>query len=245
MAPPQGVRETIEECEEDMGSEANTSATTKIKSNELLLLTLLHLLLSHIHMQPTDNNVLDDVVRCITFDGMELDREIDFGNIDGRNLDSSVVMHEEVLVSEVPNDHLVIESDTHVEVELVVDEARTEEQVVKQFNGDEQVEVQCDVEGIDNAYDTQYNGDSSEDVGMDDEEEVLAGEDVDVVNVDGFDSKTGCEDEVGFKRRKKLKELIRGMENRVLNDIARINTIGTKVNVAGLQLLKDLLLSEG
>nr|GFB49073.1 hypothetical protein [Tanacetum cinerariifolium] len=50
--------------------------------------------------------------------------------------------------------------------------------------------------------------------------EVLAGGDVDMVHVDGFDSETGCEDEVGFKRRKKLKELIRGMENRVLNDIA-------------------------
>ncbi|GJT46100.1 hypothetical protein Tco_0954815 [Tanacetum coccineum] len=140
-------------------------------------------------------------------------------------------MHEEVLVSEVPNDHLVIESDTHVEVELVVDEARIEEQVP---------DVEVNMFGINNNVPFDNIG-----ITIQLPKEVLAGEDVDVVNVDGFDSETGCEDEVGFKRRKKLKELIRGMENRVLNDITRINTAGTKVNVAGLQLLEDLLLSEG
>ncbi|GKB38179.1 RNA-directed DNA polymerase, eukaryota [Tanacetum coccineum] len=105
--PPQGVRATIEECEEYMGSHPSTSATKKNKSDELL---------------------------CITFDVMELDREEGFSDVEGSNLDNFGLSHdesfgvddldlninlnldlnvphhathEEVLVSEVPNDHVV------------------------------------------------------------------------------------------------------------------------------------------
>ncbi|GJV60394.1 hypothetical protein Tco_1466494, partial [Tanacetum coccineum] len=94
------------------------------------------------------------------------------------------------------------------------------EEVIEQGNCEEFVEhgsgqqVQYDVEGIDSAYDTQYYSDSSEDAD---------GEDVDVVNVDGFDSETDCEDEVGYQRRKKLKKLGRDMKNNVLSDTAGIN----------------------
>ncbi|GJU19068.1 ribonuclease H-like domain-containing protein [Tanacetum coccineum] len=105
--PPQGVRATIEECEEYMGSHPSTIATKKNKSDELL---------------------------CITFYVMELDREEGFGDVEGSNLDNFGLSHdesfgvddldlnvnlnldlnvphhathEEVLVSEVPNDHVV------------------------------------------------------------------------------------------------------------------------------------------
>nr|GEX97891.1 hypothetical protein [Tanacetum cinerariifolium] len=150
MAPPQGVRETIEECEEDMGSEANTSATKK-----------------------------KDVVRCITFNGMKLDQEAGFGSIEDARTDNedNVLVHEE---------NEIIEHDAEVNM----------------FGINNNVPF----DNIDITIQLPW--------------EVLAGGDVDMVHVDGFDSETGCEDEVGFKRRKKLKELIRGMENRVLNDIA-------------------------
>ncbi|GJS46008.1 hypothetical protein Tco_0596129 [Tanacetum coccineum] len=212
-ATPQRVREKIEECKEDI-------------------------------VQSTDNHVLGDIIRRITFDDMELDGEACFGNIEGRNLDSSGLIHDESFGVDDLDLNLDLNVDLNVPLLEIVQE------------------VQYDVDGIKSGYDTQYDGDySSEDAGTDDEndvmvdeeneiiehdvevnlfgitnnvpfdnigvtsllpKEVLEKEDVDVVNVDGFDSDEGCEDEVGFKRRKKLKELIRGMENRVLNGTARM-----------------------
>ncbi|GJS46010.1 hypothetical protein Tco_0596131 [Tanacetum coccineum] len=189
------------------------------------------------------------MIRHITFDAMELDGEACFGNIKGRNLDNSGMIHDESFRV----DDLDLNLDLNVDLNVPL---------LEMFEGSSVQEVQYDVDGIKSGYDIQYDGDySSEDAGTDDEndvmvdeeneiiehdvevnlfgitnnvpfdnigvtsllpKEVLEKEDVDVVNVDGFDSDEGCEDEVGFKRRKKLKEPIRGMENRVLNGTARM-----------------------
>ncbi|GJR16866.1 hypothetical protein Tco_0965393 [Tanacetum coccineum] len=98
----------------------------------------------------------------------------------------------EVPVSEVPNDHVVNESDTHVDVESAVVVGRTEEHVLEQGNGQEAVEetsgeqVDYDVDEIDSAYETQYNVESSEDASANDddllvdEENEITESDVDV-----------------------------------------------------------------
>ncbi|GKC47307.1 hypothetical protein Tco_1065029 [Tanacetum coccineum] len=177
-APPQGVRATIED----------------------------------IKCKQTINHVLDDVIRHISFDDMELDGEVGFGDVAGSSLDSSGLIHnesfgvddldlnlnlmldlnvpqnetqEEVLVYEVPNDHVVNESYTHVDIELEVDVCRIEEHIVLDVrvdevvhgSGEESVEqghgeefvkhdsgqqIQYDVDGIDSAYETQYSYESSE-----------------------------------------------------------------------------------
>nr|GEY62843.1 hypothetical protein [Tanacetum cinerariifolium] len=205
-----------------MGTEPSSSATKKYKIDKLLVLA------SHDSSTPSkDSEICDyvtptsiphgDLIRRITFDDMKIDGEAYFGNIEDRNLDS-------------------------------LDSCLSSVQ-----------EVQNDVHGIDSGYDTQYDGGySSEDVGTNDEDdlmvdeeneiiehdvevnmfgitnnvpfvnisvtsllpkEVLEKDDVDVVNVDGFDSDGGYENEVGFKKRKKLKEI----ESMVLN-----GTVGMK-----------------
>ncbi|GJS78332.1 putative ribonuclease H-like domain-containing protein [Tanacetum coccineum] len=90
-------------------------------------------------------------------------------------------------------------------------EARSEEPVecyvvelVEQGSGEEQDEKDPDVDvqliGMTNKVDFD-NIDITSLV----PDEILEGKDIDVVNVDGFDSEIGCEDELGYKIGKKLK----------------------------------------
>ncbi|GJW47872.1 hypothetical protein Tco_0079518 [Tanacetum coccineum] len=115
--------------------------------------------LGFILVQPTVNKVIDDVIKHISFDDMELDGEPCFGDVASSNLDNSSLSHdesfgfddldlelnlthdlnvpqtemqEEVPLSEVPNDHVVNKSDTHVDVEPVVHVGRIEEHFVEQ-----------------------------------------------------------------------------------------------------------------
>ncbi|GJT47892.1 hypothetical protein Tco_0974049 [Tanacetum coccineum] len=87
--------------------------------------------LSFISVQPTVNQVIDDVIRHISFDDMELDGDACFGDV--------ASTQEEDNVSEVPNDHVVNESNTHVDVEPGVDVVRTKERIVKHVRVDEVV----------------------------------------------------------------------------------------------------------
>nr|GEW30362.1 hypothetical protein [Tanacetum cinerariifolium] len=150
--------------------------------------------------------VIDDLMRQLSFDEIKFDGEADFGDVAGS-------------VFEVPNDHVVNESDTHVDAEPAFDVGRTEEhivehgnseEVVKQGNGEEAVEktsaeqVDYDVDVIDSAYETQYYVETSEDAVPDD---VLEGEDIDVVNADGFNSDTCYDDETSTYMRRRLNEL--------------------------------------
>ncbi|GKB28379.1 hypothetical protein Tco_0867780 [Tanacetum coccineum] len=71
--------------------------------------------------------------------------------------------------------------------------------------------------GIDNAYETEYDVQSSEDVGTDDDDD-----DVDVINVDGFDSDPGNDVEKNYRKRR-LAELRTKMEG-VINASGRLMT---------------------
>ncbi|GJT88969.1 hypothetical protein Tco_1070686 [Tanacetum coccineum] len=222
-----------------------------------------------ISVEPTVNEVIDNVIRHISFDDMKLDREAGFGDVAGSSIDNFGLSHddsfgvddldlnlnftldlnvpqtktqEEVVMSKVPNDHVVNESDTHVDVKPAGNVGRTEEhgngeEFVEHRSGEEAVEhgngeefdehgsgqqVQYDVDGIDCAYKTQYYDKSSEDACTNDDDgedddlldvpfdnigvTSLVPEDVDVVNVDGFESNTGYEDETCSHRRRSSKE---------------------------------------
>ncbi|GKD21245.1 hypothetical protein Tco_1222948 [Tanacetum coccineum] len=80
-------------------------------------------------------------------------------------------------------------------------------------------------EGIDTAYETEYDVQSSEDAGIDDDDDdddedffmqddVLEGDYVDVINTDGFDSDLGNDDEIINYRRRRLAELSREMKDK-------------------------------
>ncbi|GJR74988.1 hypothetical protein Tco_0087353 [Tanacetum coccineum] len=217
--------------------------------------------LSFISVEPTANPVIDDVMRQLSFDEIKLDGEADFGDV-------TEVLVFEVPMSEVPNDHVVNESDTHIDVELAVDVGRPEEHVIEHVrvdkvvddNGEEAVvhgsgeeaieqgnseeavkqgseevveetsgeQVDYDVDGIDNAYETQYYVETSKNAGTDDDEDddflvmkkmkylvpdgVLEGDDIDVVNADGFDSDACYDDETSTYMRRRLNELRKDME---------------------------------
>nr|GEV78700.1 hypothetical protein [Tanacetum cinerariifolium] len=102
----------------------------------------------------------------------------------------------------VPNDHMVNESETHANVEATFLEPKTRELVKHSIEQSIGKQVQYDVEGdeISSVYDTRYDDCAQ------------------VVNVYGFDSATGFEDEPGFDRRKMLKQLRRGIENCLSNE---------------------------
>ncbi|GKC93008.1 hypothetical protein Tco_1158450 [Tanacetum coccineum] len=75
------------------------------------------------------SGVIDDVVSKLSFKERNwMERQV------------LVMLHVVVLVFHVPNDHVVNESDTHVDVEPVVDIVRIEEHVVEQVRVDEVVD---------------------------------------------------------------------------------------------------------
>nr|GEV56776.1 hypothetical protein [Tanacetum cinerariifolium] len=91
----------------------------------------------------------------------------------------------------------------HVVEQVIVEEVidGSFEEDVEHDNGHEAVRA-YDVEGIDNACETQYHVESREDAVPDD---VLKGEDVDVVNSDGFDSDNNRNKVYDLGRSGKLK----------------------------------------
>ncbi|GKB15042.1 hypothetical protein Tco_0848965 [Tanacetum coccineum] len=104
------------------------------------------------------------MIRRITFDAMELDGEACFGNIKGRNLDNSGMIHDESFRV----DDLDLNLDLNVDLNVPLLEILLPK-------------------------------------------EVLEKEEVDVVNVDGFDSDEGCEDEATYVvhcKRSKGKSLL-------------------------------------
>ncbi|GKB37081.1 hypothetical protein Tco_0882023 [Tanacetum coccineum] len=178
------------------------------------------------HVEPAANQVIANIKRQLSFDEMELDGKAGFSDVAGNGIDSSGLSHNESFGVDdmdlnVPNDHVVNESDTHVDVEPAVDVGRTKEHV----NSGDQVDY--DVDKVDSTYETQYHGESSEDAGTngDDEEDddfcedvpfdnigvtslvledVLVREDVDVVNPDGFDNDISYDNETSTYRMRRI-----------------------------------------
>ncbi|GJY34447.1 hypothetical protein Tco_0418916 [Tanacetum coccineum] len=108
---------------------------------------------------------------------------------------------------------------------------RTQEPIVERVIVEDYVSFEEDFkQGIDNAYETQYDVQSSEDAGTDDDDEdddflvdeeneivkpdvdVHSFEDVDVINLDGFNSDPGNDNETSNYRRRMLAELSKEME---------------------------------
>ncbi|GKA38150.1 heat stress transcription factor B-4-like protein, partial [Tanacetum coccineum] len=291
--------------------------------------------LSFVSQQATASQVIDDVMRQLSFDETELDGEASFADVAGSGVDSSGLSHDESFgvddldlnLNEKPDVNLnVSQVKTQSELpvfeepdvghtqkpilaevntqEPIVAEVITQEPIVaevsteapiveevgtqefsvedvviedyvssgedgedaEQSNGQEDESAPTygqlfyDDEGIDTAYETEYDVQSSEDAGIDDDDDdvdedflvdeeneivepdvdvhlfgismdlpfdnigitnlvpddVLEGQDVDVVNADSFDSDPGNDEERNYRKRR-LAELRTEMEG-VIND---------------------------
>ncbi|GJS58921.1 heat stress transcription factor B-4-like protein [Tanacetum coccineum] len=230
--------------------------------------------LSFVTQQVTASQVIDDVIRKLSFDETELDGEAGFADVAGSGADSSGLSHDESFgvddldlnlnepvnlnVSQVKTQsELPVSEEPDVSTEApIVEEVGTQEfsvedVVIKDYvssgedgedaeqgNGQEDESAHTDREffyddeRIDIAYETEYDVQSSEDAGTDDddvdedflvdEENEIVEPDVDVHlfvismdlpfdNIDGFDNDPGNDEERNYKK-KRLAELRTEME---------------------------------
>ncbi|GKB01858.1 hypothetical protein Tco_0829902, partial [Tanacetum coccineum] len=231
----------------------------------------------------TDESVLDDVMRKLSFDETKLDGETGFADVTGSGVDSSglIETQSELPVSEEPDvgptqepifaevstqEPIVVEVSAKVPIveEVGTQEFSVEDVVIEDYissgedgedaeqgNGPEDESAPTDRQffyddkGIDTAYETEYDVQSSEDAGTDDDDDdvdedflvdkeneivepdvdvhlfgismdlpfdnigitnlvlddVIEGEDVDVINADGFDSDPGNDEERNYRKR--------------------------------------------
>ncbi|GKD93493.1 heat stress transcription factor B-4-like protein, partial [Tanacetum coccineum] len=217
--------------------------------------------LSFVSQQATANQVIDDVMRQLSFYETELDEEAGFADVTGSGMDSSRLSHDESFGV----DDLDLNLNEKPDVNLNVSQVITQEPIVAEGNGQEDESAPTDGqffyddEGIDIAYETKYDLQSSKDAGTDDDDDdvdeyflvyeeneiiepdvdvhlfgismdlpfdnigitslvsddVLEGEDVDVINVDGFNSDPGNDEERNYKKRRlaELRTKMKGVIN--------------------------------
>ncbi|GJW58510.1 putative RNA-directed DNA polymerase [Tanacetum coccineum] len=191
--------------------------------------------------------VIDDVMRHLSFEETKLDGEAGFADVAGSDVGRT---QEPIMEEVITQEPIMVDVSTQVPIMEEEDESTPSDE---QFlYGDE---------GIDIAYETEYDVQSSEDAGTDDDDDdeeedflvdeeneivepdvdvhlfgistdlpfdnigvtnlvpddVLEGEDVDVINVDGFDSGPGNDNETNDYKRRRLAELSIQMKG-VIND---------------------------
>nr|GEX08656.1 hypothetical protein [Tanacetum cinerariifolium] len=137
----------------------------------------------HVCDHVTPSQVMKDVMRQLSFEETELDGGAGFGDVVGS--------------------------------EVIAEDYVSSREDVEQGNGPKNESAQSDGhffyddEGIDGAYETQYDVQSSKDAVPDD---VLEGDDVDIINTYGFDSDHSNDNETSNYRRRRLAELSREMK---------------------------------
>ncbi|GKA09697.1 hypothetical protein Tco_0689130, partial [Tanacetum coccineum] len=238
--------------------------------------------LSFVSQQATASQVIDDVMRQLSFDETKLDGEAGFADVVGSGVDSLGLSHDEsfgvddldLKLNEEPDEPILAEFSTQEPIvadvstqEPIVAEVSTEAPIVEDAEqGNDQEDESAptdgqffyDYKGIDTTYETEYDVQSSEDAGTDDDDDVyedflvdeeneivesdvdvhlfgismdlpfdnigitslvsddvLEGEDVDVINADGFDSDPGNDEERNYRKRRlaELRTEMRGVIN--------------------------------
>ncbi|GJX83932.1 hypothetical protein Tco_0333413 [Tanacetum coccineum] len=221
--------------------------------------------LSGVEGVDTQSHVIDDMIRQLSFDEIELDREVGSADVAGSGMDSSDVgrTQEPILAEVSTQEPIVAKSSTQ---EPMWQRLALRYPLWKRLelrnsgNGQEDESAPTDGQffydnkGIDTTYETEYDVQSSEDAGIDDDDDVdedflvdeeneiiepdvdvhlfgismdlpfdnigvtnlvsddvLEGEDVDVINADGFDSDPGNDEEKNYRKRR-LAELRTEME---------------------------------
>nr|GEU86167.1 retrovirus-related Pol polyprotein from transposon TNT 1-94 [Tanacetum cinerariifolium] len=177
--PPPQVSATIEDI-----SQPCTSATIEDKFDKMLMLTWHD---STTHVKDSVYNFVTP--RQLSYDEMDMDGEACFGNVACSGTHSSGLSRDEYF--------RVHDLDLNENLTLDLKED------VEETSGQQ---VDYDVNGVDSAYETQYHVESSEDACTDDDDhdddDFIVSKDVDVVNLDGFDSEHGNDDETTTYRRR-------------------------------------------
>ncbi|GJS00217.1 hypothetical protein Tco_0316725 [Tanacetum coccineum] len=171
--------------------------------------------------------VIEDVMRQLSFEKTELDGEAGFGDVAGSGIESSELSHDESFRVEYLDLNLNKPVDlnvrTHVPIleEVIVEDyvnsGEDAEQGTDDDDGDvflvdeenEIVELDVNVHLFGISMDVSFDNIGVTNLVLDD---VLEGEDVDVINADSFDSDPGNDNETSNYRRRRLVKLIREME---------------------------------
>ncbi|GJU20250.1 hypothetical protein Tco_1153592 [Tanacetum coccineum] len=227
--------------------------------------------LSIVSQQATASQVIDDVMRQLSFDETELDGETGFADVAGSGVDSSGLSHDESfgvddldlnLNKPINLNISQVETQSEFPVSEKPNVSRTREPILIEVSTQEPIVAECgrcfDDEGIDTIYETEYDVQSSEDAGTDDyddvdedflvdkeneiiepdidvhlfgismdlpfdnigvtnlvSDDILEGEDVDVINADGFDSDPGNDEETNHRKRRlaELRTEMKGVIN--------------------------------
>ncbi|GKB75849.1 hypothetical protein Tco_0942744 [Tanacetum coccineum] len=216
--------------------------------------------ITYTQLSATASQVIDDVMRQISFEEIKLDGDAGFADVAGSGVESSRLSHDESFG--VDDLDLNLNEPEFTMKDVVLEDYVSSGEDVEHCNGQEDESAPSDGqffyddEGIDTAYETEYDVQSCEDVGTheddDDEKEVflvdeeneivepdvdvylfgismdvpfdnigitnlvpddvLEGEDVDVINPDSFDNNPGNDDKTNNYRRRRLAELSSEME---------------------------------
>nr|GEU92523.1 hypothetical protein [Tanacetum cinerariifolium] len=198
-------------------------------------------------MPDSASQVIDDVMRQLSFEKTKLDREAGIVDVAGSGVESSGISHDESFrVDDLDlnlnepvstQEPILADVSTHVSIveevgtqEFTIEDVVLEDYVssgedAKQCNGQEDesahnkeneiIEPDVDIYlfgiSIDLPFDNMCVTNLVPDV-------VLKGEDVDVINPDGFDSDPGNDDETNDYRRRRIMEMKPDIENMTLNE---------------------------
>ncbi|GJU81283.1 hypothetical protein Tco_1283648 [Tanacetum coccineum] len=128
---------------------------------------------------PTDDHVIKDVMRQLSFEETELDGEAGFDDVAKSGIDSFGLSHDESFrVHDLDlNLNEPVDLNNSSGEEVIVEDYVSSGEDAEEDNGQEDESAPSDgkffydVEGIDNAYETQYDVQSSEDAGIDDDDD--------------------------------------------------------------------------
>ncbi|GJS31144.1 hypothetical protein Tco_0491764 [Tanacetum coccineum] len=224
---------TLEEITDEPGSIA-ANRTEKMCMPDCILTpstnesVITYTQLSGVQGVDTQSHVIDNVMMQLSFDETELDGEAGFADVEGSSVDSSglKISTQEPIVAEVSTKVPIVE-------EVGTQKFSVEDVVLENYvsSGEDREDAE---QGIDTAYETKYDVQSSEDAGTNDDDDVgedflvdeeneilepdvdvylfsismdlpfdnigvinlvpddvLEGENVDVINADGYDSDPG------------------------------------------------------
>nr|GEV91649.1 transposase, MuDR, MULE transposase domain protein [Tanacetum cinerariifolium] len=135
--------------------------------------------------------VIDDVMRQLSFEETKLDGETGFADVARTGVSSSRLSLDESFDVGRTKEPLVAKFRTQ---ETFVEEVRTKERIMKDVVLEDYFVY--DDEGMDTAYKTEYDVQSSE---------YAEEEDVDVINADCFDNNPGNDDEINNYRKRMIR----------------------------------------
>ncbi|GJU36203.1 hypothetical protein Tco_1184557 [Tanacetum coccineum] len=175
--------------------------------------------LSFISQQVTASHVIDNVMRQLSFDETELDGEAGFADVAGSGVD--IETQSELPVCEEPDvgrtQEPILAEEFSVK-DVVLEDYVSSGEDVEQYNGEfdelasSDGQFFFDDEGTDTEYgvymDLPFNNIGVPNLVSND---VLEGENVDIINADGFDSDPGNDEETNYRKRR-LAELRTEME---------------------------------